>query len=401
MFCPNCGKVLPEGGKFCTACGTRIQAPAEAPAPQTPPPQPCAAPAQSFAPPAQPYAPPVRQPGEVPVYAAPAQPYGQAFQQPEYAQPNAPAEAPPKKKKKLWLWITLAAVLLAGVGVGLFFLLRGGKGGAEGKYVMSRFTGYDAQGNVSVKGEYQLDKDGNPTHLDRYDKDGNLEFTVDATCDSKGNVIEQKSFMVENGEKIFNSWRKMDCNENGDPLEIRDLDEDGSLRSRYTYTYDADGNETAYCYYNREGIMTGRTQTTYDEKGKKLTERNFDEDGEESSLYEYENQYDADGHLIKATVYYSSAWSSEPHRLNSWTEYFYDADGHLARETKYDADGVVEEAVKYNADGNATERAYYNSGRESWRYVSEYDSHGNLIKETDYNDGKLEGWYVIEYRYFE
>lgn len=377
MYCPNCGKALPDLSKFCTNCGMALGQ---------------ASPQPADIPPAQPYAPP-------------AQPYTQ-YAQPAWQVPqpvptveSAPVKQP--KKKKLWLWITLAAVLLAGVGVGLFFLLRGGKHGGEGRYVITRYTCYDAQGNVSSKGEYRLDKNGCFTGLDRYDKDGNLEYTVEMVCDSKGNVTEQKAYTVENGEKIFDEWSKRDFHENGKPLETRELNEDGSLKFRNTYSYDADGNMTEWCYYNEDGKITDRSLTTYDEKGERLTERYLDEDGKERSLYEYENQYDADGHLIKATVYYSSAWSSEPHRLNSWTDYSYDADGRLTQTTEYDADGERDQVIKYDAEGNITEQTSYDNGRETWRTVSEYDSHGNIVKETEYYRGELEEVYVIEYQYFD
>ncbi|MBR5116780.1 MAG: zinc-ribbon domain-containing protein, partial [Lachnospiraceae bacterium] len=26
MFCPNCGKQLPEGSRFCAGCGTQLNA---------------------------------------------------------------------------------------------------------------------------------------------------------------------------------------------------------------------------------------------------------------------------------------------------------------------------------------------------------------------------------------
>ena len=39
MFCKNCGTKIEEGLKFCPNCGTQVQAPAAAPALQTPPPQ--------------------------------------------------------------------------------------------------------------------------------------------------------------------------------------------------------------------------------------------------------------------------------------------------------------------------------------------------------------------------
>ena|GEM_PF-3421024 len=39
MFCPNCGKQIPKGTKFCTYCGFQIEAPPTPPQPPTPPPE--------------------------------------------------------------------------------------------------------------------------------------------------------------------------------------------------------------------------------------------------------------------------------------------------------------------------------------------------------------------------
>lgn len=68
MFCPNCGKNLPDNAMFCDGCGTRMAA-APAPAPVQPPVQ---APVQP----------------QAPVYGQPP------MQAPMYAQAPAPAYAP-------------------------------------------------------------------------------------------------------------------------------------------------------------------------------------------------------------------------------------------------------------------------------------------------------------------
>lgn len=44
MFCPNCGKQLPDDAKFCGGCGNRLEAPQQAPAAPAAPAAPKAAP---------------------------------------------------------------------------------------------------------------------------------------------------------------------------------------------------------------------------------------------------------------------------------------------------------------------------------------------------------------------
>lgn len=75
MTCTTCGAALPDGAKFCGACGTTQPAIAE--------------PAAYQAPPVYQEAPPAYQPPPQPVYQAPPQPVYQA-------PPPAPVEPPPK-----------------------------------------------------------------------------------------------------------------------------------------------------------------------------------------------------------------------------------------------------------------------------------------------------------------
>lgn len=65
MFCGNCGTQLEEGAKFCSSCGTPVQAAAATPPPPPPPPQ-SAAP-----PPSQVSAPPPPPPPQASAPAAP------------------------------------------------------------------------------------------------------------------------------------------------------------------------------------------------------------------------------------------------------------------------------------------------------------------------------------------
>ena len=93
MFCPNCGAMIPDESRFCTSCGTPVQAMPvmnETPVPNDTPIQP-----------------------EQPVQ----QPFAQAPISPQFQQ-----EQPvPKKKSKAPLIIIIAVVLVILLGVGGFF----------------------------------------------------------------------------------------------------------------------------------------------------------------------------------------------------------------------------------------------------------------------------------------
>lgn len=101
MFCKNCGTKIEEGLKFCPNCGTQVQAPAAAPAQQTPPPQ------QQTPPPQQGY------------YQQPAQP---AYQPAQPAYRPAPAANLPETTPILVLGIlslvfgSIVGIILGAIG---------------------------------------------------------------------------------------------------------------------------------------------------------------------------------------------------------------------------------------------------------------------------------------------
>ena len=95
MFCPKCGKELPDGALFCAGCGAKLEAaPQAAEQPQYQPPQQ----------PQQPQQPQYQQPQQ-PQYQ-PAQPQQQYFAPP---QPKKPAEMPKFLKEKPSFWSFLCA----------------------------------------------------------------------------------------------------------------------------------------------------------------------------------------------------------------------------------------------------------------------------------------------------
>ncbi len=135
MFCPKCGKQLRDGAKFCGGCGNPINAPAApvvaAPVVETPAPAPVVAPVVE-APVAE--TPAVETPAvetpvvETPVVEtpAPAPMAAPVEEAPTPAPVAAPVAAPaPKKAKKKGKGVLIAiivVVLLAGLGVGGWFL---------------------------------------------------------------------------------------------------------------------------------------------------------------------------------------------------------------------------------------------------------------------------------------
>lgn len=127
MFCPNCGREIPDGTKFCPYCGGACSAGAAA-APQ---PQP-----QDYG-----Y---VGQQGQTPDYGY----YNQQGAAQGYQGYQAPA--PKKSNKKLLLIIIIAAaVVLIGFLVWFFFLRGGSGGGSSPEKTLENFE--DALNDLDVE----------------------------------------------------------------------------------------------------------------------------------------------------------------------------------------------------------------------------------------------------------
>lgn len=141
MWCTNCGQAIAEGAAFCRACGT----PAQVAAAETTPPPAETAPSTDAAPPTDATPPPAApSPTEVRPPAAPQAPVSAPVAAAAPPQPppppppptaqggyggyQQPPQGPPPGRSRTGIIIgsvVAAVVILAGLGVGLFFGLRG------------------------------------------------------------------------------------------------------------------------------------------------------------------------------------------------------------------------------------------------------------------------------------
>ena len=123
--CPNCGKELPEGARFCAYCGTTLSGAQPAPA-STPQPQPAPAPVAQPAP--NGYNPqPVQQPYGNPAPYGYPEPQGQPYGAPQLPYGYPPYAAPPRAEKNLKNAILgfILGLLSAASGVVAFILGNG------------------------------------------------------------------------------------------------------------------------------------------------------------------------------------------------------------------------------------------------------------------------------------
>lgn len=142
MYCSSCGNEIPNGTKFCAACGAEqtVAQPVAASVP-TQEQQGYAANPYQQQPPAQP-----QQSYSQPQYQQPQQGYAAQPQQP-YAQQYSPAyglQQPPKNQKKKATAIIISAVVVVALVIAAIFIF-GGSGGASSpdKLVASYFKAYE------------------------------------------------------------------------------------------------------------------------------------------------------------------------------------------------------------------------------------------------------------------
>lgn len=120
MFCPQCGKPVDQGARFCGNCGFNLAAAQQTTAPAA---QPAAQPAQTQ--PVTPVAPAAAQPQATPQFAAPqpqAQPQPQFAAQPQFVQQGAPAATVNPQVAQLQQDLSRPQVwqtAFGGVGIGL------------------------------------------------------------------------------------------------------------------------------------------------------------------------------------------------------------------------------------------------------------------------------------------
>lgn len=91
-----------------------------------------------------------------------------------------------------------------------------------------------------------------------------------------------------------------------------------------------------------------------------------------------EYKYDANGNIIKETVYSSNG------KVQYWIQYEYDRNGNKIKETRYRSNGSIRYEIKYDSNGHMTKQTTYNA--DGNKETEEYDQNGNRIKLTKDDD---------------
>lgn len=161
-------------------------------------------------------------------------------------------------------------------------------------------------------------------------------------------------------------------------LSGTDYNESGNVTSTRVYEYNSDGYLTKATGYYASGVK--KYEIIYDGTSKRwLSNTAYDESGNVTS--KEENEYNSDGYLTKATVYYASG--------AKWREITYDGTSQRIwlSETYYDESGNVTEEYEYNSYGyRTTYTEYYASGAKRKKIIYDGTSQQRILSTTLYDE---------------
>lgn len=214
---------------------------------------------------------------------------------------------------------------------------------------------------------------------------GETDYTIYA-YDESGNRISKTTYRETHWEDASHFSSNLDVYEYDayDNLVSRTLyDADGAVnRIRFENEYDADGHLIEVSEYNSGDHLRNRLVYRYDEHGNVIEESGY----HSGKKTEYTYEYDADGNVLKKAEYYDGI-------IRESTEYR--ANGVIVRNTTY-CNGEISERSEYDASGKLTEELRYEDGEYvgSHYFKYEYDANGWLTKEieTFNKKGDLQRW---------
>ncbi len=257
----------------------------------------------------------------------------------------------------------------------------------DDEYLRVKVTYVDPQGTVSSVREYDYDDAGRQVRA--YTDD---VLRTESTYNDAGILTHEVNYRktgIRSKEEIYD--------DRGNLLESIEYGDDGNrINWDYVYSYDDQGRmATAYMgiggrkeyFYNNEGVMI-EARTVDENTGEVLNTHTFELDEKGRHLAEYLNR---DGmHLKFATWEYRDD--------GSWSEITWDYKAYDENADSYYLEGAEEvgSVADYDADGNMVKTTVYAfadyGSRERVIYTTEentYDERGNVLRnvKTTYNKG--------------
>ncbi len=176
-------------------------------------------------------------------------------------------------------------------------------------------------------------------------------------------------------------WYSNTFNPQGNLTERITYNHLGNIIEKIVYTFDAKGRSIGYDEYHTisDKIITLPRKHIYtlDDNGNKIEYRVFESNGTPASRFVY--KYDLKGNKIEDSFYYHTG------QFGGKTVYTFDDRGNQTSQTLYSADGIVSGKTIFTFDdkGNDTQAINYQGGILRYKFISKYDGKGRILeKET-------------------
>ena len=247
-----------------------------------------------------------------------------------------------------------------------------------------RRPAHDLQNFTEIVGWYDYEYSDNsryPSRVVRTDLDGNVEESYELHFDEDGIPIEMTLRNIK-GE-VSPYWAELYCDDHGNIQEVRILDEEYIMVTRYWLTYD-ENNRMVAAQKTKENLIV---TLNYDERYH-LTYALWCSG---ATKVEVELGYGEDHQLTKRLIIDETGAASG-------MDTAYDDAGVLREYYWYEEDVVVKER-HYNERGQLTsERHRSADGSRESKILQEYDQEGRVSKVTLEEDGELVSWTELSYQ---
>lgn len=140
--------------------------------------------------------------------------------------------------------------------------------------------------------ELIYDENNKLIHWTEYNTDGKIAFVAEFAYDSEGNEVSNIHTAYNNGEFASRSENTYDSD--GNILEAKYVSSDTTYSYRVTYSYDENGKQLTYDYYNYEDIAMQHEERTYNEHGyieSKISNGKYSDGSTWENTYYYEYEY--------------------------------------------------------------------------------------------------------------
>jgi hypothetical protein len=221
---------------------------------------------------------------------------------------------------------------------------------SKGKKINDKFeiestVTFDSSGNKIEDIRYDIL--GKPTHKLIYSYDDKNNRTAEYRYGLDGTLLHSTKFNIK-----YNSSDKK--------TEVDNMNDDGTIKSKTIYKYDAAGNLAQHEWSSLNVASIIKTDYVCDDKGNVVSMTEYDANGDVEWRYLYTR--DASGKIIEESTFKKG--------ISFYGKYTY----------------------AYDDNGNKTEMHWFNKNPEkpymNWKYKYEFDSNGNWTKQIQYNGEK-------------